>query len=193
MSRRRKQLLAAAGGALILAVLLVAVLAGGGSNGSGQSVSVPTAQLPTGTSDPHAQDRKQITALAIAYQNALTQKTSADPCNYFDPQSRAWVNTIAKHRYVSPISCATAAREGDVAGGVASGNDYPPGIDPTTIQFGHPNQQVRCGLYSPPVSLPASQQGLSWAIAGWAGANGNQVAVIKENGRWWIDVLLCHG
>ncbi len=102
MSRRRKQLLAAAGGALILAVLLVAVLSGGGSNGSGQSVSVPTAQLPTGTSDPHAQDRKQITALAIAYQNALTQKTSADPCNYFDPQSRAWVNTIAKHRYGEP-------------------------------------------------------------------------------------------
>ena len=189
MSRRRKQLIAAAvGGGVLLAILLAVVLASGGSNGSGHSSTVPAS-----TTKSHAQDRAQITALALAYQNALTQKTSADPCNYFDPQSRAWVNTIAKHRYVSPISCATAAREGDVAGAVASGNDYPPGIDTTTIQFGQPNQQVRCGLYSPPVSLPASQQGLSWAIAGWAGANGNQVAVIKENGRWWIDVLLCHG
>ena len=77
MSRRRKQLLAAAGGALILAVVLVAVLAGGGNSGSGHSVSVPAAQLPTGTSDPHAQDRKQITALALAYQKALAQANAA--------------------------------------------------------------------------------------------------------------------
>jgi len=191
MSRRRKQLLAAAGGALILAVLLVAVLAGGGSNGNSQSVSVPTAQLPTGTSDPHAQDRKEITALAIAYQQALGQASGADPCNYFDPQSRAWVNTIAKHRYLSPISCATAAQENDVGGGLADLN--PPGIDPATLQFGQPDQRVRCvDQYSRPVGLPPSQRGLSWAIAEWAGTNGLQVTFVKENGRWWIDLLLCH-
>jgi hypothetical protein len=191
MSRRRKQLLAAAAGVggLVLAIVLAAVLGAGG----GHSISVPTAQIPAQATDPHARDRTQITALALAYQKALTQNTNADPCNYLDPQSRAWVNTIAKHRYLSPESCAAGVREGDVDGVVASANDYPPGIDPTTIQFGQPNQQVRCvDQYSPPVSLPASQRGLSWAIAGWAGANGLQVTFVNENGRWWIDLLLCH-
>lgn len=193
MSRRHKQLLAAAGGALVLVLVLVAVLAAGGNSGSGHSISVPAAQIPAQATDPHAQDRAQITALALAYQKALTQNTNADPCNYLDPQSRAWVNTIAKHRYLSPESCAAGVREGDVDGVVASANDYPPGIDPTTIQFGQPNQQARCvDQYSPPVSLPVSQRGLSWAIAGWAGANGLQVTFVKENGRWWIDLLLCH-
>lgn len=193
MSRRRKQQLAAAGaGALVLTVVLVAVLAGGGNSGSSHSISVPSAQIPAGATDPHAQDRKQIAALALAYQQALGQPNGADPCNYFDPQSRAWVNTIAKHRYASPESCAAAAQEGDVGGGLA--NLYPPGIDPTTLQFGSASQRVRCvDQYSPPVSLPASQRGLSWAIAGWAGANGNQVTFVKENSRWWIDLLLCHG
>ena len=79
-----------------------------------------------------------------------------------------------------------------MAGGLADLN--PPGIDPTTLQFGQPTQQVRCvDQYSPPVSLPASQHGLSWAIAEWAGANGLQVTFVKENSRWWIDLLLCHG
>jgi hypothetical protein len=191
MSRRRKQQLAAAGGALVLVVVLVAVLAGGGSSDSSHSISVPGAQIPAGTTDPHAQDRRQIMALALAYQQALNQETPADPCSYLDPQSRARVNTIAKHRYLSPISCAGAAGENDISGGVAT--LYPPGINPATIQFGLPSQQVRCLPYSPPVGLPASQHGLSWAIAGWAGANGNQVTFVRENGRWWIDVLLCHG
>jgi hypothetical protein len=191
MSRRRKQLLAAAGGALVLVVVLVAVLAAGGSNGSRHSISVPAAQIPAGSTDPHAQDRTQITALALAYQQALGQANGANPCNYFDPQSRAWVNAIAKHRYLSPISCATAAQENDVGGGLANLN--PPGIDPATLQFGQPSEHVRCvDQYSPPVSLPASQHGLPWAIAGWAGTNGLQVTFVKENGRWWIDLLLCH-
>ena len=194
MSRRRKQQLAAAAGAgLLLAIVLAAVLASGGGTDNSHSVSVPAGQIPGGTTDSHAQDRKEITALALAYQQALTQTTAVDPCSYLDPQSRAWVNTIAKHRHVAPESCAAGLREGDVNGGVAYGNDYPPGIDPSTIQFGSASQQVRCAPYSRPVSLPTSQHGLPWAIAGWAGANGNQVAVVHEAGRWWIDVLLCHG
>jgi hypothetical protein len=190
MSRRRKQQLAA-GAAVVLAIVLAAVLASGGNGGSGHSISVPAAQIPAGTTDPHAQDRTQIIALALAYQQALGQANGANPCNYFDPQSRVWVNTIAKHRYLSPISCATAAQENDVGGGLANLN--PPGIDPATLQFGQPSQHVRCvDQYSPPVSLPASQRGLSWAIAEWAGTNGLQVTFVKENGRWWIDLLLCH-
>ena len=189
MSRRRKQLLAAAGGALVLVVVLVAVLAGGGSNGSSHSISVPAAQIPAGSTDPHAQDRTQITALALAYQQALGQANGANPCNYLDPQSRAFAITKARHGYAGgPEPCAFAANQlSAYAGGLS-----PSGVDPSTIQFGLPSQQLRCDPYSPPVSLPASQHGLSWAIAGWAGANGNQVAVVKENGRWWIDLLLCH-
>ena len=110
MSRRRKQHLAAAGGAaLVLTIVLVAVLANGSNSGSSHSISVPNTQIPAGTTDPHAQDRRQITALALAYQQALGQANGANPCNYLDPQSLARVNTIAKHRYLSPISCATAA------------------------------------------------------------------------------------
>src|ERR1035441_9359888 len=124
MSRRRKQQLAA-GAAVVLAIVLAAVLASGGNGGSGHSISVPAAQIPAGTTDPHAQDRTKIIALAHA--------NGANPCNYFDPQSRVWVNTIAKHRYLSPISCATAAQENDVGGGLANLN--PPGIDPATLQF----------------------------------------------------------
>lgn len=182
MSRRRKQLAAAASGALVLAVVLAAILASGGSSGNSHSTSVPTAQIPASSTDPHAQDCKQITALALAYQQALTQATGVDPCKYLDPQSRAWVDTIAKHRNATPESCAAGLREGDVNGDVAYGNNRPPGIDPSTIQFGLPSQQVRCDLYSPPVSLPASQHGLSWAIAGWAGAAGNQARALLASG-----------
>ena len=90
MSRRRKQQLAAGGAArLVLAIVLVAVLAGGGNSGSSHSISVPAAQIPAGTTDPHAQDRRQITALALAYQQAL-DRPAAHPCSYFDPQSRAY-------------------------------------------------------------------------------------------------------
>ena len=37
-----------------------------------------------------------------------------------------------------------------------------------------------------PVGLPASQHGLSWAIAGWAGANGHQVDV-RQGERPLVD------
>jgi len=190
MSRRRKQLLAAAGGGgLVLAIVLVAVLASGGNSGSSHSISVPNAQIPAGTTDPHAQDRRQITALALAYQQALGQANGANPCNYLDPQSLAFATTQATHGYAGgPEPCAFAANQ--LSGG--AGGLSPSGIDPSTIQFGLPSQQVRCDPYSAPVSPPASQHGLPWAIAGWAGANGNQVAVVKENNRWWIDLLLCH-
>ena len=187
MSRRRKQQLAAAGGALVLAIVLVAVLAGGGSSGSSHSISVPAAQIPTGTTDPHAQDRRQITALALAYQQALGQATGANPCNYLDPQSRAWANTKARASLcrrprapAPPLRRMTSWRR--TPDGLS-----PPGIDPSTIQFGLPSQQVRCvDPYSPPVSLPASQHGLSWAIAGWAGANGLQVDV-RQGERPLVD------
>ena len=186
MSRRRKQLLAAAGGALVLAIVLAVC---GGNSGSGHSISVPAAQIPAGTTDSHAQDRRQITALALGYQQALAQASAANPCNYLDPQSRAFATTKARHGYAGgPEPCAFAANQlSDYAGGSA-----PPGIDPSTIQFGLPSQLVRCDPESPAVSLPASQHGLPWAIAGWAGAAGNQVAFVKETGRWWIDLLLCH-
>ncbi len=189
MTRRRKQLVAAAV-ALVLVVALVAVLAGGGSSGSSHSISVPGAQIPAGSTDPHAQDRTEITALALAYQQVLGQDApSSNPCNYLDPQSRAFAMTKARHAYAGgPEPCAFAANQlSAYAGGLS-----PSGIDPSTIQFGLPSQQLRCDPYAAPVSLPASQRGLSWAIAGWAGANGNQVAVVKENNRWWIDLLLCH-
>ena len=112
MSRRRKQQLAAAGGALALAIVLVAILAGGGSSGSSHSISVPSAQIPTGSTDPHAQDRRQITALALAYQQALGQANGANPCNYLDPQSRAFATTKARHGYAGgPEPCAFAANQ----------------------------------------------------------------------------------
>jgi hypothetical protein len=187
MSRRRKQLAAAGGGALIIAVVLAVVLAGG--SGSSHSISVPAPQIPTKATDPHAHDRAQITALTLAYQQALGQANGANPCNYLDPQSLAFATTQATHGYAGgPEPCAFAANQ--LSGG--AGGLSPSGIDPSTIQFGLPSQQVRCDPYSAPVSLPASQHGLSWAIAGWAGANGNQVAVVKENNRWRIDLLLCH-
>ena len=188
MSRRRKQQLAA-GGAVVLAIVLAAVLASGGNGGSGHSISVPAAQIPAGTTDPHAQDRTQITALALAYQQALGQTTNTDPCNYLDPQSRVSVTNRARRAYAGgPEPCAVAANElSDYAGG-----QRPPGIDPSTLQFGVPSQQLRCDPYSAPVSLPASQHGLSWATAGWAGGVGGQVTFVKEDNRWWIDLLLCH-
>ena len=192
MSRRRKQLLAAAGGALVLVAVLVAVLAGGGSSGSGHSISVPAAQIPAGSTDPHAQDRTQITALALAYQRALErfdQHTFANPCKYLDPQSHATETSYAKHDFAGgPEHCAAAA---DLMSGYPGGQ-RPPGIDPSTLQFGLPSQQLRCDPYSAPVSLPASQHGLSWATAGWAGGVGGQVTFVKEDNRWWIDLLLCH-
>jgi hypothetical protein len=190
MTRRRKQQLAA-GGAVLLAIVFVAVIAGGGNSGSIRSISVPAAQIPASTSDPHARDRAQISALAAAYQAAVLQEPARRTlCKYLDPQSRAFAVSQAKHTYLGPSPCWTAALtlSGDVAGG------QPGGIDPSTVQFGSPSQQVRCDLQSPPVSLPRSQHDLPWAAATWAAAvSGNQVTFIKENGRWWIDVLLCNG
>ena len=192
MSRRRKQLVAAAvGGGVLLAILLAVVLASGGSNGNSHSISVPTAQLPTSTSDPHAQDRKEITALAIAYQAAVVQEAARSSlCRYLDPQSRAAATAQAKRTYPGPSPCWVAALtlSGNVPGG------QPAGIDADSLQFGLPSQQVRCNLQSPPVSLPASQHGLPWAAATWAAAvSGEQVTFVKEDNRWWIDLLLCQG
>lgn len=188
MSRRRKQQLAAAGaGALILAVVLAAVLAGG--SGSSHSISVPAAQTPTGNTDPRAQDRAQITALALAYQAAVLQDAAQRRlCSYLDPQSRALAIAQAKHTSPGPSPCwvAALALSGDAAGG------QPAGIDPSTLQFSLPSQRVRCDLESPPVSLPASQQGLSWAAAEWAAGTSQEVTFVKEDNRWWIDLLLCH-
>jgi hypothetical protein len=190
MSQRRKQQLAAAAGGLVLAIVLVAVLAGGGNSGSGHSISVPAAQIPAGTTDPHARDRTEITALALAFQEAVRQDTPADPCAYLDPQSHAFTIAKARTDYAGGTElCSTAARQ---LAGYGGGN--PPGIDPAAIQFGSsPDQVFDCNAgTTPPSRLPVSQRGMPWAAAPWAGSAGNLVAFVYEHGRWWVDLLLCH-
>jgi hypothetical protein len=169
MTRRRKQLLAAA--ALVLAIVLVATLANGGS-------------------DKSPRDRAEIAAVALVYQQALSGST--DPCSHLDPQSRAYVTYHGKHAYVAAESCGQAARELDVSG---PGDLQPPGVNPAGIVFGSGSQQVDCSGdgTGPNHGLPASQRGLRWATAAWAGGAGAQVTFVREDGRWWVDVLICPG
>jgi hypothetical protein len=173
MSRRRKQQLAAGAGAVVLVVAIVLV-----------------ATLTTGASTDTSKDRREIAAVALAYQQALNG--SADPCSYLDPQSRAYATYHGQHAYVAPESCGQAAREGDVSG---AGDLEPPGVSPVGIVFGSGSQQVDCSGdgSGPDHGLPASQRGLRWATAAWAGGAGAQVTFVREHGRWWIDLLICPG
>jgi hypothetical protein len=171
MSRRHKQQLAAGGAVvLVIAIVLVATLTGGASNDT-------------------SKDRREIAALALSYQQALNGST--DPCSYLDPQSRAYVTDHGEHAYVAPESCGQAARELDVSG---PGDLEPQGISPVGIVFGSGSQQVDCSGNGsgPNHELPASQSGLRWATAAWAGGAGAQVTFVRE-GRWWVDVLICPG
>lgn len=186
MSRRRKQLLAAAVGALVLVVVLVAVLAGGGSSDSSHSISVPAAQIPAGTTDPHAQDRRQITAVALAYEQAIEANT--DPCSYLDPQSRVFAMAQVKRQLLGAHPCAAVAEQ-------MSGTPPVEGVSSAGIVFASPSQQVDCSGdgTGPDHGLPTSQQGFRWATAAWAGGAGAQVTFVYEKQRWWVDVLICPG
>ena len=167
MSRRRKRMLAAGAVVVVVAIVLVATLGGGGAS--------------TGT----ATDRAQIAAVSLAYSQAIAAFTN--PCSYLDPQSRAYAMARAKHEYLSPVACARVAEQ-------LSGTP-PEGVSPAGIVFGSGSQRADCsGIGSgPDHGLPASQRGLPWATAAWAGGDGEQGTFVREDGRWWVDVLICPG
>jgi hypothetical protein len=188
MSHRRKQILA---GAAVVVVVVVAI--------------VLVATLGGGTSTGTARDRDAISALALAYEKALHASTNV--CGYLDPQSRSYVLARAEHG--EPGGAETCSIAGELAAiiGVAILNVgmVPPGrINPAAVQFGSPTQKVDCSGdgYGPEHGLPVSQRGMRWASVawvpvgdprkGWWGAGG-QGTFVREDGRWWVDVLICPG
>lgn len=184
--RRRNQLLTAGAGAVVIAVVLVATLAGGnGNDGHGRQVAVPTATIPPQT-DPHAQDRREIQAVARAYQAAFNPHSSKSPCDYLDGPTRQKVTQQGRRGELEfsphPVTCTEGLRR---LGNTTSlfYRATPRGIDANKLQFDPQTDP----LTNTPLSnegVPQSLVDLPLAVA--KSANG-YLFFVKERGRWRVD------